>query len=119
MGLFDSVAKGVVANTLLKTTDKIIDKKRERDSEFVRIPYDVEHYLREDFDEVYAEFVGYGFINVTGVPIRKKLRRGLFGNKSDDNKVESIIVGGKDSFRERSKFRRDVGVVIKYYALWE
>ena len=122
MGLLDTMVKTAATKILIaaggNAAEKVIGAAAEaraqtpsRTSQKIAVPHSSEDYRGMNYEDVDAELRAFGFTNISFLP-KKDLIKGWFVK---DGAVESVIIGGKESFRKNAKFFDTERVVIQYH----
>lgn len=117
------VTGSVIANTaghvIVDTAKGIVEIMDSRPpASYIKIPYAHNHFLGEHFEAVKAEFIGFGFLNITVIPIRDfkySFLSDIFST-SKNGLVDSVAINGNYNFKKKAKFNPNAAVVIKYHA---
>lgn len=108
MSLFGNIVKSVAVNATIEVVDNVMKNQQAKTYIYDRrlVLLQPKNYL-----DVKKELEACGFTNISLLPIRD-LIKGWFVK---DGSVEEVIINGKDSFKKKAKFERNVPVVIRYH----
>lgn len=109
MSLFGNIVKSVAVNATIEVVDNVM--KNQQAKTYIYTIEDSYYYSQKNYLDVKKELEACGFTNISLLPIRD-LIKGWFVK---DGSVEKVIINGKDSFKKKAKFERNVPVVIRYH----
>ena len=121
MGILKTIEKIATINAVEKlaegaimhTSKAIVNYMDKNDLRYIYVPQGAESYIGEHYLDVQTELQAHGFENIN--LLEKKVLHNVWINKSRNEKVISISINGRESFKKKQRFRSDDQIVIVYH----